>query len=296
MLLPRKSNTQSPVIIIGMHRSGTSMIARLLEQAGLFVGWQKDNNHEARFFGFLNQWLLHQSGASWDHPEMISNLLKNDDVRHLVVSYMANLMATRHAISYTGWRTFWRYRDIGRIPFPWGWKDPRSTYTLPLWLDLFPQAKVIHIVRHGVDVAHSLQVRYHRRLTKEQTNHPQTAYYWWHAKRREGFVNTLRCASLDEGILLWRSYVEEAQTHVAYLKERAIELKYEDFLQYPLENMILLTRFAGLLVDEDILMRIVRSINADRAFAYRRDLTLQKFAVTMQDHLQCFGYGVDGYA
>lgn len=32
----------SPVIIAGMHRSGTTMITRMLEEAGLFVGKRKD--------------------------------------------------------------------------------------------------------------------------------------------------------------------------------------------------------------------------------------------------------------
>ena len=33
-----------------------------------------------------------------------------------------------------------RVRDI---PFPWGWKDPRNSITLPLWLRLYPEAKII---------------------------------------------------------------------------------------------------------------------------------------------------------
>ena len=39
-----------PIVIIGMHRSGTSIVTRMLEQLGLFVGKKKDMNHEALFF------------------------------------------------------------------------------------------------------------------------------------------------------------------------------------------------------------------------------------------------------
>lgn len=39
-----------PVIIIGMHRSGTSMISRMIEALGLFQGKEKDPNNEAFFF------------------------------------------------------------------------------------------------------------------------------------------------------------------------------------------------------------------------------------------------------
>lgn len=39
-----------PIVILGMHRSGTTMITEILEQLGLFVGDQKDDNCESLFF------------------------------------------------------------------------------------------------------------------------------------------------------------------------------------------------------------------------------------------------------
>ena len=38
-----------PVIIMGMHRSGTTMLASLLEQLGLFIGTKKQENDESLF-------------------------------------------------------------------------------------------------------------------------------------------------------------------------------------------------------------------------------------------------------
>ncbi len=60
-----------PIIFTGMHRSGTSMIGRMLEELGLFVGLRKDENNEALFFQEMNEWLLHQCGASWDDPTQL---------------------------------------------------------------------------------------------------------------------------------------------------------------------------------------------------------------------------------
>ena len=39
-----------PIIIIGMSRSGTGMLAKMLEDLGLFIGKSKDRNNEALFF------------------------------------------------------------------------------------------------------------------------------------------------------------------------------------------------------------------------------------------------------
>ena len=42
---------------------------------------------------------------------------------------------------------------------PWGWKDPRNTFTLDRWMDLFPKARIVHVIRNGMDVALSLNMR-----------------------------------------------------------------------------------------------------------------------------------------
>ena len=40
----------NPIIIIGMHRSGTSMLSKILEDSDIFLGNNKDINNEALFF------------------------------------------------------------------------------------------------------------------------------------------------------------------------------------------------------------------------------------------------------
>jgi hypothetical protein len=41
----------------------------------------------------------------------------------------------------------------------WGWKDPRTTLTLPFWRDLVPNARYVICVRNPVDAISSLQRR-----------------------------------------------------------------------------------------------------------------------------------------
>lgn len=281
-----------PVIIIGMHRSGTSMVTRLLEQLGWFCGQKKDDNHEARLFGFLNNWLFTQSGASWDHPEPVYHLLQNEEIRQASVGYIQKIMQTRHAISYLGWQHYLRYRQPGGLEMPWGWKDPRNTFTLPLWLDLFPEAKVIHIFRHGVDVAQSLKVRHHKLLQRHlaQERARSAGYYWLHRKRRLGFTNTVRCRQLDEGFRLWQTYLEEANAHTRRLGSQAITIKYEDFLADPASFLHLLADFCELGATQAQISSLTENIDTGRAYAYRQDAALLAFAQTVQDQLTAVGY------
>src|SRR4051812_23444294 len=57
-----------PVILLGMHRSGTSLIARVLDQLGLFQGSELQEDHESVYFLDVNDTLMKRIGASWDNP------------------------------------------------------------------------------------------------------------------------------------------------------------------------------------------------------------------------------------
>ena len=40
----------APFVIVGMHRSGTSLVSRILDQSGVFMGLDLQEDHESRFF------------------------------------------------------------------------------------------------------------------------------------------------------------------------------------------------------------------------------------------------------
>ena len=61
----RQMKSYSPVIIIGMHRSGTSMLTRQLHALGIHMGKDLTINAEARCFQELNRGLLAAGGGSF---------------------------------------------------------------------------------------------------------------------------------------------------------------------------------------------------------------------------------------
>ncbi|MEZ5023867.1 MAG: sulfotransferase [Chitinophagales bacterium] len=48
-----------------------------------------------------------------------------------------------------------RFKDIRDLDIPWGWKEPRNSFTLEFYKELFPDAKIIHIYRNPIDSANS---------------------------------------------------------------------------------------------------------------------------------------------
>jgi hypothetical protein len=277
-----------------MHRSGTSMITDLLEDLGLFMGRDQGPNQEAMFFFRINSWLLRQSGGEWDHPTPIDLMLNDDQVRPLVLDYIRFLMRSPRAATFMGWKNYLRVRNVERLPMPWGWKDPRNTFTLPLWLDLFPNAKIIHIYRNGVDVANSLRTRGKKRLS--------TLSRWKRMDRRIAYsviprlfpVFLARHMTLDTGFRLWELYSRRADTHIAALpQDRTRTLKYEDFLQNPSPILRGLCEFASLDVDDAHIVQMCSKVNPTRAHAYQSAQELMRFYETVRSSAQMVHYSYD---
>ena len=282
--------TQSPVIIIGMHCSGTSLVTHMLEKMGLFVGGKKDWHNEALFFQNLNRWLLRQCGGSWDHPEPIKALLSDQEIRSLATGYLDHMLKSPKVISYLGISQYVKYKKPINLNIPWGWKDPRNTFTLPLWLDIFPQAKIIHIHRHGVDVAKTLQKRREKLLQDAKRKYSRFKSLYWLRPKKGGFTDSIHVGSLKSGLALWKAYLNEARSHVSSLNKQAVEVKFEDLLSDPINNLKILADFAGLPVKQELVDDLVRIIHKNKMYSYRNNKKLKAFAAENDYHLKQHGY------
>lgn len=283
-----KEGGRTPVIIIGMHRSGTGLLALLLEKLGLFVGEKKDNNNEAKFFFHINRWLMNLCGGTWDYPRPCDKLLSNSKLKISAVRHIQFLMTSPYVISFLGWRKYILHRTPQNLNLPWGWKDPRNTYTLPIWLEIFPGAKIIHMYRHGVDVAKSLKIRHERILKwRNSSNTLQRLYY---GVERHWLGLSLRCADLHGGFSLWEEYLKQAKMHVNQLDGRAIEVKYENLVAKPREQLRTLCEFCQLPVTDYYINEAIRLIQKSRAYAYLTNPNLERFAERVADRFRSFGY------
>lgn len=103
-----------------------------------------------------------------------------------------------------------------------------------------------------------------RRGRKEsQFRHVYHSLPWahWIRPKRGGFVHSLRCDQLDSGLALWREYIEQAERHVAFLKERAFEVSFEELVREPVRTLADLSGFCNLRVGEAAIHRASIQIN-----------------------------------
>lgn len=137
--------------VAGMHRSGTSMVARLLNLAGLSLGDEgellraaTDNPEgfwENEEFVAINDAILTYYKGGWDVPPQMHERWET--------SKEVNQFSER-ATKLIG--KFANEKD-------WGWKDPRNSLTYPFWSQLLPELKVVICLRNPAEVAESLTKR-----------------------------------------------------------------------------------------------------------------------------------------
>lgn len=277
-----------PIIIAGMHRSGTSVLTTILDELGLFVGKKLDSNHEATFFVHLNNWLLRQAGAAWDRPEAFEAFLGHGDLVDARARQLDHLLATPRAIEFLGLKNYLRLGNVKNMASPWGWKDPRNTFTLPLWLKIFPDAKLLVIHRHGVDVAKSLATRADKISHSLSADIDKQSRWLWRLPLSNNSFS--RCRDTDEGMALWKSYTEKADHYARQLGDRALVLRYEAFLESPVQHVEAVLDFVGVSSERAAVERAVSKLVASRAFSYRSNDVLRSLAERHHVVLDAFGY------
>lgn len=275
----------SPIVVIGMHRSGTRLVVDVLDKLGVFMGADRQGDGESVTFMMINEWLFHQCGAFWSEPMSAHFMLSQPEaVEALAASARQALGAQldRYA-GPTGWHREARAKEVPAF----GWKDPRNTFTLPVWKQVFPNLRAIHIVRHGIDVAASLAQRHLQALLAATGGSAPSAL----AVIRDdalGILSSRRGWTLTEALTMWEQYLDKARLECAGLGQRAMEIRYEDLLSEPQRIIPIVAEFCGVAAPAE--PASVSNLERSRAFAFRRDPELVDFARSARDALARYGY------
>lgn len=146
--------TGQPILILGMHRSGTSYLAALLQSMGVFigdklVGPQKGNprgHFEAVPILQFHEALLAEAQGS-EAPTFDKGIFVARPIRP---SYPEHHREAARSIVAA-------LQKNG----PWGWKEPRTCLFLDLWQEVLPEARAVMVYRHPLEVHQSLLRRGH---------------------------------------------------------------------------------------------------------------------------------------
>lgn len=133
------------VVVMGMHRSGTSLLAGVLQKLGVCMEQEKSKpkwsnpfgHFEDRRFVVLDESILQAAGGSWDCPPERERILsQNNKFKNEIESLVKNSSSSL-----------------------WGWKDPRSSLTIDLFMPYLVNPHFIICKRDPEMVARSLNRR-----------------------------------------------------------------------------------------------------------------------------------------
>jgi len=138
------------VLVLGMHRSGTSVATRLVNLVGPSTSidllgptaWNPRGIWESASLIGFNDELLASTGRTWWYPPP-------DGDRYDVTT------AGLGAFTASARNAFDRVHPDA----PWVWKDPRTSLMVPFWRQVLGPVIGVLVYRHPLDVAMSLQRR-----------------------------------------------------------------------------------------------------------------------------------------
>lgn len=197
-----------PVVVFNKSHSGSRLLTELLAAAGVFMGAEQNASRDALPVLEVVEALVRRYypdyAPLWD-PEHEPDPALVPLVRTALARHLAGHEPGRGA--------------------PWGWKLCESVYALPVIDGLFPGARFVHLVRDGRDVAFC-------------DHKGPTDAFWRKVYFDTERMRTFRGMPLDPGWYRRRAHVFNAQHWVnsvrvgraygAMLRERCLEVRYED--------------------------------------------------------------------
>jgi hypothetical protein len=142
------------VIVVGMHRSGTSLISEIVHRWGAFGRvndclpsnqWNARGYWELEPLVDLNTRLLAEVGASWSFPPsqkcdvQLASLSQRGKYRDEAIRLLASMKS--------------------QVGGSWFWKDPRLSLLLPFWQQIWGDVRYVICVRNPLEICLSLQER-----------------------------------------------------------------------------------------------------------------------------------------
>ncbi len=165
------SPSSRPVVITGMHRSGTSLVASYLSSLGIGLGDRLLAADARNPHGYFEDADFRQLQG-----EILTDATPADDGGHRDWGWTENERLDRGRLArWTGPARALAEARAGR-PGLWGWKDPRTSVLLDFWDEILgDQALYVLLYRFPWEVADSMQ----RVGADVFLDHPEYAYRIW---------------------------------------------------------------------------------------------------------------------
>lgn len=300
-----------PVIIIGCGSSGTSVVAQIVEELGVFMGARQihppetnERSGEPSFFANVDLMLILLGGGG----PSFEQVLAHPEIRRVMTDWTQVMLNSSDTASYLG-DMHAKYKTPGNLDIAWGWKFPLSTLTLPVWRDIFPGAKVIHVYRNGVDVAASMRrsgsvslARLKKYLAekvaagKSYADGDVTGSIV-NPVGGEPFIPISLMPVADVFKHLWEATLTIADRRMGEIPAPLkMEIRYETLLERGAPMVEEIARFIGVEPPPGAVEKLAKKLDPARGFGFKKDPELLAFYQTVRHHPLMVKYGYSSLA
>ena len=262
-------NTIGPIIITGMHRSGTSLLSKILMNRGIFMGSKLDTNNESIFFQRINKWILSCIGSSWDNPRTLKDL-ENEDI-DVITNRLNKVLNSRFSKSlFLGKKDLLYNKSLNKMDVIWGWKDPVNTFTLFIWKQIFPNSKIININRHPLDVSSSLINRESNLKSKDKESlFPEflSSLLPVLSINKGDVLSSFNIKNINDALILYKKYIDEMESNKKVYN--ILDIKYEELIMDSNKVLKEIFNYLDINISDDECQDIVRIMDKSRVYAFR---------------------------
>jgi hypothetical protein len=185
-------------IILGMHKSGTTLISKMLHDSDVNMGdfdptitYDQGNQYEREEFQKVNKNILgcenaHSTSVITPLNSTYQNTVLGDFIKEKIIK-------------------------LNSSHIHWGFKDPRTCLTYNYWSQYLPEHKVIYVYRSPVEVWHHYQKKISKYRFYKKFLVSCKAVNAWYVYNTEilDYINLLYVASENSYILEYSNFMKD---------------------------------------------------------------------------------------
>jgi hypothetical protein len=254
-----------PIIVFNASHSGSRLLAGMLRRLGVFMGSHLNDSEDSEDVFELVRHVVEA------HAPDYSQLFAHGDPT----------LPARIRAAFEAHMADWRPGE------PWGWKLPETGHVLPVISRLFPEARCIHLVRDGRDVAFSPFLApkdpFWRKI---YFNDDQICSWCGHAMTQRAY----RAHGHVFNAARWVNSVTLGRAHGAMLGERYLELRYEALTADPETELARLAGFLGMEAPPELLESVKVSRRSVGKWRQQPAKEIAEVRAVLEPTLTSFGY------
>jgi hypothetical protein len=226
----------APIVIGGVGGSGTRLVAQCLKEAGFYIGSDLNIANDNLWFTLLFKRIEILDSSDSEFDELVDIFFKAmtgsgrfTQAQIDIIKNLASLDRDQHPAKWLHKRANTLLSEQHSIESNtrWGWKEPNSHVVIDRLRRTIPNMKYIHVIRNGLDMAHS-------------TNQSQLKFWGKH------FIGSDYHISPFYSLKYWCVVHQRVLEIGNSIGTDFFLLNYDDFTIYPEKGIRELLQFLGL--------------------------------------------------